>query len=91
MRSDTQVVPSKTTRFQTKMNKAHTCIPVFRPKRTKNHTPRGGTYLYGLYEGVPPGISALNNIFERFLSRQINEFYDGLLSDFISAHRKFHS
>ena len=36
-------------------------------------------------------IYALNNIFERFLSRQMYEFYNGLLSDFISAHRKFHS
>ena len=34
------------------------CIPVFRPKRRKNPTRWGGTYLYGLYKGVPspPGI-----------------------------------
>ena len=30
-------------------------IPVFRPKRLKNHTLWGGTYLYSLYRGVPPG------------------------------------
>ena len=30
------------------------CIPVFRPKRRKNPTRWGGTYLYGLYKGVPP-------------------------------------
>ena len=33
-------------------------IPVFRPKRLKNHTLWGGTYLYTLYRGVPlsPGL-----------------------------------
>ena len=29
-------------------------IPVFRPKRCKNPTLWGGTYLYGLYKGVSP-------------------------------------
>ena len=29
-------------------------IPVFRPIRCKNRTRWGGTYLYGLYKGVPP-------------------------------------
>ena len=29
-------------------------IPVFRPKRHQNHTLWGGTYLYVLYEAVPP-------------------------------------
>ena len=29
------------------------CQPVFRPKRCKNPTCRDGTYLYGLYTGVP--------------------------------------
>ena len=29
-------------------------IPVFRPKRPKNPTPWGGTYLYSLYKEVPP-------------------------------------
>ena len=37
-----------------------TCIPVFRPKRRKNLTRWGGTYLYGLYKGVPPGQNFLN-------------------------------
>ena len=32
------------------------CIPVFRPERRKNPTLWGGTYLYGLYRGVPPGL-----------------------------------
>ena len=36
-------------------------------------------------------LPALNNIFERLLSEQMNECYDGLLSDFISACKKFHS
>ena len=30
----------------------HKSIPVFRPKRRKNPTLWGGTYLYGLYRGV---------------------------------------
>ena len=34
---------------------------------------------------------ALNNIFERLLSGQMYEFYNGLLSDFVAAYRKFHS
>ena len=36
-------------------------------------------------------LPALNDIFERLLSGQMYEFYNGLLSDFISAYRKFHS
>ena len=40
------------TRFQTKMAK---CIPVFRPKRRKNPTRWGGTYLYGT--DIPPGLN----------------------------------
>ena len=36
-------------------------------------------------------LPAPNNIFERLLSGQMDEFYNGLLSDFISAYRKFHS
>ena len=32
----------------------HKCKPVFRPKRRKNPTWWGGTYLYGLYKGVNP-------------------------------------
>jgi len=31
------------------------CIPVFRRKWRKNPSRWGGTYLYGLYKGVPPG------------------------------------
>ena len=38
-------------RFQTKMGKVYTG---FRPKRRKSSTRWGGTYLYGLYKGVPP-------------------------------------
>ena len=36
-------------------------------------------------------LPALNDIFERLLSGQMYEFYNGLLSDFISAYRKFYS
>ena len=38
------------TRFKTILFKP---IPVFRPKRLKNHTLWGGTYLYSLYRGAP--------------------------------------
>ena len=37
--------------FQTKMGKDYTR---FQTKRRKNPTLWGGTYLYGLYKGVPP-------------------------------------
>ena len=39
------------TRFQTKMGKVYTR---FQTKRPKNPALWGGTYLYGLYKGVPP-------------------------------------
>ena len=40
------------TRFHTKLKRVKS-IPVFRPKRRKNHTIWGGTYLYSLE--YPPG------------------------------------
>ena len=42
-------------------------IPVFRPKRHKNHTRWGRTHLYGLYKGVappPPPAEANRNLSE---------------------------
>ena len=36
------------------MNVPSITIPNFRPKRLKNHTLWGGTYLYTSYRGVPP-------------------------------------
>ena len=45
-------IPSKT--IPDSRPKWAKCIPVFRPKRRKNPTWRGGKYLYGLYTGVPP-------------------------------------
>ena len=52
IRSYTPVVPSKTIpNFRPKGAK---CIHVFRPKRHKNPTRWGGTYLFRLYKGVPP-------------------------------------
>ena len=45
------VVPSKT--IPDSRPKWAKCIPVFRPKRRKNPTRWGGTYLYSLYNGVP--------------------------------------
>ena len=41
------------TLFQTKMAKS---IPYFRLEMLENGTLWGGTYLYGLYMGVPPGV-----------------------------------
>ena len=53
--SYTTVVPSKTI-LDSRLKWAK-WIPVFRPKRRKNPTRWGGTYLYGLYKRVvpPPG------------------------------------
>ena len=39
------------TRLQTKMSKGYTH---FQSKQAQNRTLLGGTYLYGLYKGVPP-------------------------------------
>ena len=36
-------------------------------------------------------LPCLNNIFDRLLSEQMQDFYQGLLSDFISAYRRSHS
>ena len=54
------VVPSKT--IPDSRLKWAKCIAVFRPKRRKNPTRWGGTYLYGLYKGVPPGIEEIHVI-----------------------------
>ena len=51
IRSYTPVIPSKT--ISDSRPKWAKCIPVFRPKRRKNPTRWGGTYLYNLYKGVP--------------------------------------
>ena len=48
------IVPSKT--IPDSRSKWAKSIPVFRPKRRKNHTLLyGGTNLYGMYKEVPPG------------------------------------
>ena len=54
MRSYTPVVPSKT--IPDSRPKWAKCIPVIRPKRCKNPTRWGSTYLYGFYKVVPPGL-----------------------------------
>ena len=36
-------------------------------------------------------LPALNNIYERLLVPQLGDFYQSILSDFISSYRKFHS
>ena len=51
------VVPSKTIPYS--RPKWAKCSLVFRPKRTKNPTLWGGTYLYDLYMGVHPPPPAL--------------------------------
>ena len=48
---NTAVVPSKT--IPDCIPNGAKSIPVFRPKRRKNPTLWGVTYLYGLYKGVP--------------------------------------
>ena len=39
-------------RFQTKMGKAYSVYP-FSDQNSKNHTHWDGTYIYGLFKGVP--------------------------------------
>ena len=57
IRSYAPVGPSKTIPdFRPKWAK---CIPVFRPKRPKNHIRWDSTYLYGLYKGVPSPLPPL--------------------------------
>ena len=55
VRSYTHVVPSKT--IPDARPKWANCIPVFRPKRRKNPTRWGSTYLYSSHKGEspPPG------------------------------------
>ena len=36
-------------------------------------------------------LPAINNIFERLLAAQLGDFYNSILSDYISSYRKFHS
>ena len=48
-------------RSKTILDSREKFTPVFRAKRSKNHTLWGGTYLYGLYKGFfhpppPPGV-----------------------------------
>ena len=49
------LVPSKTIYPIPDQNGQSLYRPVFRPKRHKNPTLWGGTYLYGWYMGGPPG------------------------------------
>ena len=53
------------------------CVPVFRPKRRKNPTRWGGTYLYGLYKGVPspPGFEPSPDFSLLGLPSKISEKY----------------
>ena len=56
--------------------------PVFRPKRCKNYTLLGGTYLYGLYKKVPHpshGVRAQRRVY------WIN-FYGQAQSSFLCSH-----
>ena len=56
-------------RFQTKMGKMYTR---FQTKKIKNkkyiYILRGGTYLYGLYKGAPPGTFTVEELQIRMLS-----------------------
>ena len=56
------------------------CILVFGPKRPKNPTRWGGTYLYGLYKGVsppppPPGFEPSPDLSPLGLPSKISEKY----------------
>ena len=65
IRSYTPVVPLDT--IPDSIPKWSKSISVFRPKRRKNHTLWGGTYLYGLYRGLrPPPPHPANKLFMQF-------------------------
>ena len=61
IRSYTHIVPSKT--IPDSRPKWAKCIFLFKPKRRKNPTRSGGTYLYSLYKGVPPPPQCLYFLF----------------------------
>ena len=50
-------------RSKTILDSREKFTPVFRAKRSKNHTLWGGTYLYGLYKGFPPPRGTSNILF----------------------------
>ena len=56
-----------TIRYPSKWAKS---IPVFRPKRRKNHTLLGSTYLFGLYKGVPSRACRTGSVFLQFSGEQ---------------------
>ena len=60
------------TRFQTKMTNVCIPIPVFRPKRRKNPTRWGSTYLYSLDKGVapPPPLPVTDTALRRILASE---------------------
>ena len=55
------------TRFQTKMGKMQTRFQTKTAKKYR-YILRGGTYLYGLYKGVPPGTFTVEELQIRMLS-----------------------
>ena len=44
-----------------------------------------------LFRPVTGFTSYMNNIFEKILASQLTSYFQGVLSDFLSAHRKHHS
>jgi len=57
----TTVIPSFVNHIRFHGSKWAKSTTVLRPKRRKNPTLWGGTYLYGLHKEVPPGLAALGN------------------------------
>ena len=68
IRSYTPVIPSKT--IPNSKPKWAKCISVFnRPKKRKNHTLWGGTYLCGSYKEISPGRKS------KYLTNSVRIFY----------------
>ena len=65
------VVPSKT--IPDSRPKWAMCLPLFRPKRRKNPTRWGGTYLYSLYKGLPLPPGCLSSLFRPLTRHTIND------------------
>ena len=58
---------------------------------TKVGTTKAGMCSKASSRSSKSGGSALNNVFERLLSAQMGDFYQNILSEYISAYRRHHS
>ena len=65
-------------------------IPIFRPKRCKNHTLWGSIYLYGSYKGVSPPQDSDEHLFTLLFYFIIEGYFWCLLPQFVFYSFYFH-